>query len=127
MTVRTAQTGSPTAAARRPALFKLQPGDGATVSATQIIWTTGCTGPDQLASINGTSGYGHDVVAVNRDWDMVPDNTTPPVSPGMLFVIAPNARQQSSACFWRVRRTPDRSQCTHYEEFSSSTTTQRRH
>ena len=75
-TVRTAQPGSANSSGTTPALFKLQSGDGASVSAGQIIWTKGGTGPNQLAQIIATTGYGTDVVAVSKNWGAVPDATT---------------------------------------------------
>jgi hypothetical protein len=90
-TVRTAQVGSANHSGTTPALFKLQSGDGATVSAGQIIWTTSGTGANQLRQIIATAGYGADLVAVSRDWSTVPDNaTTYKILQGMLFEISPN-------------------------------------
>lgn len=92
----TAQTGSANHTGTTPPLFKLQSGDGASVSLGMIIRTTGGTGPNQLRMICSTSGtgagqYGTDIVAVNRDWGTVPDNTTTyEVAPGFLFDILPN-------------------------------------
>lgn len=92
----TAQTGSAQASGTTPPLFKLQSGDGASVSLGMIIRTTGGTGANQLRMICSTSGtgagqYGTDVVAVNRNWGTTPDNTTTyEVAPGMLFEILPN-------------------------------------
>ena len=89
--VRAAQTGSANHTSTTPALLKLQSGDGASVSVGQIIWTKAGTGPNQLRQIIATSGYGTDVVAVNRDWGTVPDNTTTyKILQGMLFETAPN-------------------------------------
>ena len=79
-----------------PPLISLQPGDGASVSIGMIIRTTGGTGPHQIRTIRSLSGlgvgsYGVDVVALNRDWDVVPDGTTIyEVAPGFLFEILPN-------------------------------------
>jgi hypothetical protein len=82
----TAQTGSANHSGTTPPLMKLQSGDGAAVSPGQIIRTTSGTGPNQLRMIIATSGYGTDVVAMNRDWSTVPDNTTVySVYQGMLF------------------------------------------
>jgi hypothetical protein len=82
----TAQTGSANHSGTNPPLLKLQSGDGVSVSAGQIIRTTSGTGPNQIRMIVATSGYGTDVVAVNRDWTNVPDNTTVySVYQGMLF------------------------------------------
>lgn len=90
-TVHTAQSGSANHSGTVPALFKLQSGDGASVSIGQIIWTKSGTGANQLRQINATSGYGTDIVAVSRDWGTVPDNTTTyKVLQGMLFEISPN-------------------------------------
>ncbi len=90
-TVHTAQTGSANHSGTTPALFRLQAGDGANVSSGQIIWTKGGTGSNQSRQIIATTGYGTDVVAINRDWGTVPDNTTTyKILQGMLFEIAPN-------------------------------------
>ena len=90
-TVRTAQSGSANHTGTTPALFKLQAGDGASVSSGQVIWIRSGTGANQLRQIIATSGYGTDVVAVSRDWATVPDNTTTyKILQGMLFEISPN-------------------------------------
>jgi hypothetical protein len=89
--VRTAQSGSANHSGTTPALFKLQSGDGASVSAGQVIWTRGGTGANQLRQIIATSGYGTDIVALSRDWSTVPDNTTTyKILQGILFEISPN-------------------------------------
>jgi hypothetical protein len=89
--IHTMQTGSAQASGVTPALAKLQSGDGASVSVGQIIWTKGGTGPNQLRQIIATTGYGTDVVAVNRNWTTLPDNTTTyKILQGMLFEISPN-------------------------------------
>ncbi len=88
----TAQTGSANASGATPALFKLQSGDGASVSVGQIIRITSGTGQFQLRRIIAITGYGTDVVAVNRNWSVVPDNTSVySILEGMLFDILPNA------------------------------------
>jgi hypothetical protein len=90
-TVRTAQSGSANHSGTTPALLKLQSGDGASVSAGQIIWTKSGTGANQIRQIIATSGYGVDMVAVSRDWGTVPDSTTTyKILQGMLFEISPN-------------------------------------
>jgi hypothetical protein len=90
--LRTAQNGSANHSGTTPALFKLQSGDGIGVSVGQILWTKSGAGPNQLRQIIATSGYGTDVVAVNRDWSTIPDNTTAyKILQGMLFEISPNA------------------------------------
>jgi hypothetical protein len=90
-TVRTAQSGSANHTGTTPALFKLQAGDGASVSLGQVIWIRSGTGANQLRQIIVTSGYGTDVVAVSRDWATIPDNTTTyKILQGMLFEILPN-------------------------------------
>jgi hypothetical protein len=90
-TARTAQTGSANHSGTTPALFKLQSGDGAGVSAGQIIWTKSGAGANQLRQITAVSGYGTDVAAVSRDWTIIPDNTTTyKILQGMLFEISPN-------------------------------------
>jgi hypothetical protein len=91
-TVRTAQAGSANHSGTTAALFNLESGDGAVVSAGQIIWTKSGTGANQLRQIIATVGYGTDIVAVSRDWGTVPDNTTTyKILQGMLFEILPNA------------------------------------
>ena len=86
----TAQGGA-AATSTTPALITLQAGDGATVYPGLIIRTVGGTGPHQLRRIIATSGFGTDVVAVNRDWTVVPDATTTyDINQGMLFPILPN-------------------------------------
>lgn len=100
LTGRTAQTGSANKSGTTPPLFKLQSGDGATVGATVfaglnlIIRITGGTGANQLRMISvpyAAGAYGTDVVAVNRDWTVVPDNTsTYNITYGFLFDILPN-------------------------------------
>jgi len=90
-TVRTAQAGSASHSGTTPALLTLQSGDGALVSAGQIIWTKSGTGANQLRQIVATVGYGTDIIAVNRDWGTVPDNTTTyKILQGLLFEILPN-------------------------------------
>lgn len=90
-TVRTAQAGSASHSGTMPALLTLQSGDGALVSAGQIIWTKSGTGANQLRQIIATVGYGTDIVAVSRDWGTVPDNTTTyKILQGLLFEILPN-------------------------------------
>ena len=96
----TAQAGSANTSGTTPPLMKLQAGDGASVSAGQIIRTTGGTGPNQLRQIIATTGYGTDVVAINRDWGTIPDATTTyNVNAGMLFPISPNAVTKVTRCF----------------------------
>lgn len=96
----TAQTGATNKTGTTPALFKLQAGDGATIAALTyaglglIIRITGGTGASQLRSIAmqySAGTYGTDIVAVNRDWTVIPDNTsTYDIAYGLLFEILPN-------------------------------------
>lgn len=82
----TAQAGSANHSGTTPPVMKLQAGDGASVSAGMIVRTAGGTGANQIRMIIATSGYGTDVVALNRDWSTVPDATTTyNVHQGMLF------------------------------------------
>lgn len=97
LTARTAQAGSANKTGTTPALFKLQAGDGATITALAnagvavIIRTTGGTGLNQLRQVVASSGYGTDFVAVNRDWGTLPDATTTyEVASGALLEILPN-------------------------------------
>ena len=93
-TTHLAQPGSANSIATTPAKFALAAGDGGganPVSVGQIIWTRGGMGPNQLRRVIATAGYGTDVVAVSRDWSVVPDNTTTyKVLNGMIFDITPN-------------------------------------
>jgi hypothetical protein len=99
-TLHTCQTGSANASGVTPALLKLQAGDGASVSVGQLVWTKGGTGPNQLRQIIAVSGYGTDVVAVNRNWGTVPDNTTTyKILQGMLFEVSPNQVTAVIRCF----------------------------
>jgi hypothetical protein len=87
----TAQTGSANPSGFQPTLFKLQTGDGSSVAIGQILRTISGTGGNQIRRIVQVSGFGTDVVAVNRSWGVVPDNTTVyNVNDGILFPILPN-------------------------------------
>jgi hypothetical protein len=117
----TAQTGSANSTGITPALIKLQASDGAAVSAGQIIRITNNTPAgvnNQLRQIIATTGYGTDVVAVNRDWGTVPDNTTTyNVYQGMLFAILPNPVKAITRCFATAAAdTPTGSTRTFYEK-----------
>jgi hypothetical protein len=116
--VRAAQSGSANHVGATPALFKLQPGDGASVSAGQIIWAKSGTGSNQLRQIIATSGYGNDVVAVSRDWGTIPDNTTTyKILQGMLFEILPNPVTAVIRMFaTSAAEAPTGSQRTYYEK-----------
>ncbi len=85
----TAQSGAANHSGTTPPLMKLQAGDGASVSGGMIIQITNNTPSGaqyQLRMITATSGYGTDVVAINRDWSIVPSSsTTYSVFQGMLF------------------------------------------
>jgi hypothetical protein len=117
-TVRTAQNGSANHSGTTPALFKLQSGDGASVSAGQIIWTKSGTGANQLRQIIATTGYGADVVAVSRDWTAVPDNTTAyKILQGMLFEVLPNPVTAVIRMFsMSAAESPTGSQRIYYEK-----------
>lgn len=96
----TAQAGSANTSGTTPPLFKLQAGDGAAVKIGHIIRIKTLTGANQLRRVVATSGYGTDVVAVNRDWSVVPDATsTYDIYQGMLFESAPNAVKAITRCF----------------------------
>lgn len=118
LSARTAQTGAANSTGITPALFKLQSGDGASVSSGQIIRIKTNTGANQLRQIIATSGYGTDVVAVNRDWTAVPDNTsTYDVYQGMLFALSPNLIKAITRCFATAAAdTPTGSTRTFYEK-----------
>lgn len=96
----TMQTGSANTSGTTPPIAKLQPGDGTGIAAGQIIRITSGTGANQLRQIIATTGYGTDVVAVNRDWTAVPDTTSVyNILQGMLFEISPNAVVAITRCF----------------------------
>lgn len=109
LSARTAQAGSAQTSGTTPPLFKLQAGDGATIGALTyaglglIIRTTGGTGPNQLRMISAqyaAGAYGTDVVAVNRDWTVLPDATTTyEIGYGFLFDISPNPVTAITRCF----------------------------
>lgn len=96
ITAHTCQTGSANHSGATPPKIKLQSGDGASITLGMVIRTTGGTGPNQIRIASSTSGtgagqYGTDIIAVNRDWTVVPDNTTTyEVATGMVFPILPN-------------------------------------
>lgn len=117
-TSHTCQAGSANHSGVTPALIKLQSGDGASVAIGQLIWTKGGTGPNQIRQIIAVSGYGTDVVAVNRDWGTVPDNTTTyKIVQGMLFEISPNAVTAVIRCFSTAAAdVPSGSTRTFYEK-----------
>jgi hypothetical protein len=103
----TAQTGSANTSGTTPPLFRLQSGDGASVSIGQLIRITSGTGANTIHMIVATSGYGADVVAVNRDWTVpsgsIPDNTSVySIFDGMLFELSPNAVVAVTRCFSTV-------------------------
>jgi hypothetical protein len=86
----TMQTGSANATAAAPPIAKLQSGDGATVAVGMVLRTTGGTGPNQIRRILAINpgGLGADVVAVDRNWGTLPDNTTTyEVAPGFHFEL----------------------------------------
>lgn len=100
-TYHTAQAGAANTSGTTPPLFKMQAGDGASVAPGMMIWTRSGTGPNQLRMIVATSGYGTDVVAINRDWGTIPDSTTTyKIVQGVLFDVGPNAVTAVTRCFW---------------------------
>lgn len=78
ITAHTMQTGSANATTSNPPVAKLQSGDGASVAVGMILRTTGGTGPNQIRRILAINpnALGADVVAVDRNWGTIPDNTT---------------------------------------------------
>ncbi len=118
ITNHTAQTGSANSTGTTPALFKLQSGDGASVSVGQIIRTQGGTGPNQIRTIIATSGYGTDVVAVSRDWGTLPDNTTTyDVWNGVQLDLSPNQVTECRRFLWNAAAdVPGGSTKTFYEK-----------
>jgi hypothetical protein len=117
-TARSAQSGSANHTGTTPALFKLQAGDGASVSSGQVVWIRSGTGANQLRQIVATAGYGTDVVAVSRDWGTIPDNTTTyKILQGMLFEISPNPVTAITRLFSNTAADgPAGTQRTYYEK-----------
>jgi hypothetical protein len=114
----TAQTGAANTTGTTPPLFKLQSGDGASVAVGQIIRIKTNTGANQLRQIVAVSGYGTDVVAVNRDWGTLPDATsTYDVYQGMLFELSPNQVKAQARVFATAQAdAPGGSSRTFYEK-----------
>lgn len=113
-----AQSGSANTSGTTPPLFKLQSGDGASVAAGQIIRMTSGSGINQLRMIIATSGYGTDVVAVNRDWGTIPaSGDTYNILQGMLFEVSPNQVFAITRCFATAAAdVPSGSTRTYYEK-----------
>lgn len=113
LSARTCQTGSANATGTTPPVMKLQSGDGATLGALVyggagfVIRITGGTGANQLrmvAAQYSAGAYGADVIAVNRDWTVVPDNTsTYDIAAGFLFDILPNPVKAITRTFWTAQ------------------------
>ncbi len=107
-----AQTGSANIAGITPPLFKLAAGDGATIGAGinsglgLIIYIISGTGAGQLRNISvqySAGAYGTDLVAINRNWDVIPDTTSHyHICYGMLFEILPNAIRAITRMFSTV-------------------------
>lgn len=118
LSARTAQAGSANSTGTTPALMKLAAGDGATVQVGQIVRSTGGTGPNQIRQIIAITGYGTDIVAVNRDWGTVPDATTTyNVHHGILFELAPNQIKEVRRPFYNAAADiPGGAARTYYEK-----------
>jgi hypothetical protein len=118
----TAQAGSSNTSGTTPPLFKLQSGDGASVSPGMIIRITSGTGANTLRMIIATSGYGTDTVAVSRDWTTpsgsIPDATSIySILQGMLFEVSPNPVTAITRCFATAAAdVPSGSQRAFYEK-----------
>jgi len=98
-TYHTAQAATNTSGTTPPTIT-LQAGDGANVAAGQLIWLRGGTDAGEIRMIVATTGYGTDVVAVNRDWTTPPtSSTTYKIVQGMLFDILPNPVKAITRCF----------------------------
>lgn len=98
----TMQAGAANRTGTTPAIAKLQSGDGASVSAGQIIRTTGGTGPNQIRQIVAVNpgGLGADFVSIDRNWGTLPDATTTyNVSQGFYLELAPNQITQVRRLF----------------------------
>lgn len=98
--IQTAQAAASNHTVSAPALFQLASGQAAVLAALpgagvgMIIWIRNNTPAgvaNQLRRIVAVSGFGTDIVAVNRDWTVVPNATTQyKILNGMLFDLAPN-------------------------------------
>lgn len=131
----TGQTGAAQKSGTTPPLFKLQAGDGATIGALTyaglglIIYIISGTGAGQLRSISAqyaSGAYGADVVAVNRNWDVLPDNTSHyDIAFGFLFDILPNPVTAITRLFSTTQAdVPGGSQRVFYEKvFAVNTNT----
>lgn len=96
-----AQAGSANTSGTTPPLFKLQSGDGASVAAGMIVRMTSGSGVNQLRMIIATTGYGTDIVSINRDWGTIPSSgDTYSILQGILFDILPNPVTAVTRCFW---------------------------
>jgi hypothetical protein len=116
--VHTCQTGSANPSGVTPTLMHLQAGDGANVAVGQLVWTNSGTGSNQIRQIIAITGYGIDIVAVNRPWSAVPDGTTTyKIMQGMLFEISPNPVTAVIRCFsTSAADVPSGSTRTFYEK-----------
>ena len=130
----TAQAGSANTSGTTPPIFKLQSGDGAKLTSYavyaglgMIIRITGGTGSGQLRMISAqyaAAAYGTDVVAVNRDWNTLPDNTsTYDLAFGFLFDVLPSGIASQTPVtgitriFWTAQAdVPGGSSRTYYEK-----------
>lgn len=123
----TAQVGSANKTGTTPPLFKLAAGDGTAVGAQifnglqLIVYIKTGTGAGQLRmiSVPYTAGaYGTDIVAINRDWGVVPDATsTYDIAFGFLFDILPNPVRAISRMFSTSQAdVPGGSSRTYYEK-----------
>lgn len=75
----TMQTGSLQSTGTTPALAKLQLNDGGNVAIGQIIIVTNNSPAgvqSMIRTITAITGYGTDLVAVDRDWDTIPTSAT---------------------------------------------------
>ena len=97
----TAQAGAANTSGTTPPLFKLALGGGAQLTTYavyaglgMIILITGGTGANQIRMISAryaAGAYGADLVAVNRDWTIIPDATsTYDLAFGFLFDVLPS-------------------------------------
>lgn len=101
-----------------PALIQLAAGDGAAVAVGDIIRITSGTGQFQIARIIDNTSYGTDMVAVNKNWSVVPNNTSVyNIHTGMLFEIGPNAVLARTRLFSTAYSTaPGGGQTVFYEK-----------
>lgn len=107
LSAQTCQTGSANETGVTPPIMKMQSGNKASVAVGMIVRMTNNTPAGvnfQLREIISVdAALGTDIVAINRDWGTVPDNTsTYDVHQGMLFDLLPTKITEVRRPFYNV-------------------------